>query len=451
MPIEEQFDFLVTGGGMAGLSAGASAAKNGARVLLVDKAPQVGGNAALAGFVWTARSPEVFREVIPEGDSELGAKLVAGLKPAIEWIRSFGVHVGPAVTIMGFGEGHQVDMANYLRACERAIKEAGGAILISTMTERLLLQQGRVAGAELLTATGEPRSVQAPWTLLATGGFQNDRDLTAQYIHPLAPKMPRRCVPTSAGDGFRLGLAAGARVGKEGGGFYGHLIPYPVSRWEPPLFVNLTLYFSEHSLLLNQAGRRFIDETVGDHLSTQAVLEQPGGRALLVADERVRRDWVLASYVEGIEPMDKFVAIRQYGGRLVVADALEELEYLPEEWGYDAQAVLETVLAYNAAASGSPAQLDPPRVNDPAPIDQPPFYILDTQPAITFTQVGLLIDGSARVIGQDGTPIPGLLAAGADTGGVFVRGYAGGLALSLVFGLKAAETAIKESAAHRSR
>jgi predicted oxidoreductase len=55
--------------------------------------------------------------------------------------------------------------------------------------------------------------------------------------------------------------------------------------------------------------------------------------------------------------------------------------------------------------------------------------------------VGVLIDAEARVVGADGKPIPGLLAAGADTGGTFVRGYAGGLALAVVFGLKAAQTA----------
>jgi hypothetical protein len=126
----------------------------------------------------------------------------------------------------------------------------------------------------------------------------------------------------------------------------------------------------------------------------------------------------------------------------VVADALEELEYIPEEWGYDAQAVLMTVLAYNAAASADPGSLRPSRVNDPLPIAEPPFYVLDAQPAISFTQVGVLVDTSARALDADGRPIPGLLVAGADTGGTFVRGYAGGLAMSLVLGLKAAETSV---------
>jgi hypothetical protein len=46
------------------------------------------------------------------------------------------------------------------------------------------------------------------------------------------------------------------------------------------------------------------------------------------------------------------------------------------------------------------------------------------------------------VLGQDGKPIAGLLAAGSDTGGLYVRAYAGGIANALVFGLTAARTAV---------
>jgi len=60
---------------------------------------------------------------------------------------------------------------------------------------------------------------------------------------------------------------------------------------------------------------------------------------------------------------------------------------------------------------------------------------------ITFTFTGLRIDERARVLGTDGEPIRGLLAAGADAGGAFHRAYAGGLAAALVFGLQAAATA----------
>ncbi len=79
---------------------------------------------------------------------------------------------------------------------------------------------------------------------------------------------------------------------------------------------------------------------------------------------------------------------------------------------------------------------------DPLPLDRPPYYVVEAVAAITFTFGGVLIDDRARVLDEQRRPIPGLLAAGADTGGLFVRAYAGGLAAAAVFGLRAAATAL---------
>jgi predicted oxidoreductase len=62
-------------------------------------------------------------------------------------------------------------------------------------------------------------------------------------------------------------------------------------------------------------------------------------------------------------------------------------------------------------------------------------------PGITHTIGGIRIDERARVLRDDGTPVDGLLVAGADAGGISTGGYASGLAAALVLGLVAAETA----------
>jgi hypothetical protein len=76
-------------------------------------------------------------------------------------------------------------------------------------------------------------------------------------------------------------------------------VPAGVPFADPADFVDLSLYYSEHALLFNLAGERFVDETLGDHLTPMALLDQPEGRGLLVADARVFRDWVVDSYVDG--------------------------------------------------------------------------------------------------------------------------------------------------------
>lgn len=201
-----------------------------------------------------------------------------------------------------------------------------------------------------------------------------------------------------------------------------------------------TFYHSEHGVLLNLAGHRFVDESVGDHLNTLAVLEEPEARALFVCDQRVHDEWMLRPYVEGVEPIDAFKLAYRRGARCAVADDLEEFDYLPEEWGYPGSVIRRSLHEFNQACElGRP---DPSRARDAAPLVDPPYYVTELVPAITFTFGGLLIDPQARVLDAQDRPIPGLLAAGADTGGLWFRAYAGGVATALVFGLEAASTAL---------
>lgn len=448
MTEDAELDLLVIGGGMAGLAAAAWTARQGLRVALVEKAEEVGGNARYAGYVWTARSGEAMAEEVPRGDRELGRTVVSGVAEAVDWVRSLGVPCGDPVYMMRFGRGTPVDMPVYVGTCEAAVRGSEkGEVLTSAETQRLLVEDGRVVGAEVRLGDGSVREMRARATLLATGGYQNDRELTAELIHPNAASIPRRTQPNSRGDGLRLGQAAGGAFGKPQAGFYGHLVPYPVELRDPSEFVIASLYYSEHGLLLNQAGERFMDETMGDHLNAQTVLEQPRGRALLVADERVRREWILQPYQPGQPAVDRLEEVRKRGGNLAVAESLEDLARSVDGWGYDGRAAAETIRSFNAAAAREPGRLEPPRRYDSAPLDEPPYYVVEVWPAITFTLGGLLIDRDARVLDGRGEPVPGLFAAGGDSGGTYAYGYAGGLALALVFGLRAARFAASAAAA----
>jgi len=107
--------------------------------------------------------------------------------------------------------------------------------------------------------------------------------------------------------------------------------------------------------------------------------------------------------------------------------------------------VLDALRTFNAQSEAG--HHEPGRRYDARPLTEPPYYVIEVIPAITFSFTGLRIDPQARVLSDRGTPIPGLLAAGAETGGVFVRSYAGGIANALIFGLQAAVTALGRTAA----
>jgi succinate dehydrogenase/fumarate reductase flavoprotein subunit len=435
-------DLLVIGGGMAGLSAAAWSVRQGRSVVLVEKGA-LGGTAVQAGFIWTAPTYEVLREQVPDGDPALQRTLIDGFEGGLEWVRSLDVECLPPVTVLRFGRGHQTDMTNYLRLCEKIVRDdPASEIFVPAEPDELIRKDGAVAGAVVKLPDAGRREIRAGATLLATGGFQADPELR-KTIHPNAAGFPLRSNPHSTGAGLGLAQSVGAKFRREDAGFYGHLFPSQVNVTENEDFVGITLYYSEHAVLLNLEGKRFVDETVGDHLTTLALVEQPESRALMVSDARVRLEWILRPYVEGVHPQDTFDIAYRRGARAAIAESVDELAYLPDEWGYDGETVRQAMLDFNrACVEGG---LDPPRRYDATPIDRPPFYVIEAVPAISFTFDGIAIDDHARVLDESGEPIPGLLAAGADTGGVFVRAYAGGLSVALVFGLRAARTALESA------
>ena len=362
-----RIDLLVLGGGMAGLSAAAYACEQGASVVLAEKAPTVGGSAQYARFIHTPPTLDVMGEVNPGGDPKLTTRLVEGFASGLDWVRSLGTDVGEPISILGYSRGSRTDMAHYLLACERSVREHG-ELLTNASAERLLIEDGAVTGAVIRTASGE-RTVHARSTLLATGGFGGDPELRAQHIHPLARDLPLRANTYSTGDGLRLAQPTGAGFGAPGAGFYGHLIPSCVSYTNPFEFVELTFYHGEHGIILNLDGRRFCDETLGDHLNALEVLEQREARALMITDQRVHEEWMLTPYVEGAEVNDKFKLAYQRGARAAIAEDIDEFDALPEEWGYPGHAVRDALQAFNEqCASGTPS---PGRARDAVPVLDP--------------------------------------------------------------------------------
>jgi succinate dehydrogenase/fumarate reductase flavoprotein subunit len=436
-------DLLVAGGGIAGLAAAARAAELGLEVVVAEKGDEVGGSAALsAGIAWTAPDLETARRVAPDGDPALLRALVEGFDTAVERVRDAGVAVSERWTgQMGFGVAHHVDVAALL---ERWRAMLGDALLTRTAVRELLVDgHGAVRGARLaresvardaaVAGGARPRfapgaapldvgalDVTARAVLLATGGFQGDRALVGRLIGSGAERMPVRSNPGSVGDGLRLGRAAGASLSHSLSGFYGHLIPDRLDRFDAADYLPLTQYHSNRSILVNVHGRRFTDESRGDEVSNQLVLREPEARAVLICDERVRREHAVGPPYPHGQVVDRFAAAAQAGGRLVHAESIAELAARVAEWGVDGAELRHTLA-------------------DADSLREPPFHALAVAPCITFTFGGLRVDADGRVFGPDGAWIRNLYAAGADAGGLQGPGYVGGLALGLVFGPRVAE------------
>ena len=437
-------DLLVVGGGMAGMTAAAYAAEHGLQVLVVEKGEEIGGSALISGGgLWTAADFETLRRTNPLGEEGQARTLIDNYDAVGDFIRALGADItdkAPYLTTQSFpGWARSVDMAQYMNLARLAVEAAGGFVVTLSTVDTLLFGPEGVTGG-LVTGPDGTVEVEARWTLLATGGFQNDPELRARYIGPQAADMIVRSNFVSDGQGLRLGQSAGAATSPHMDGWYGHTIPYPVARpLERQDFLPFTLfYLSPRALLLDADGRRFTDESLGYYLNAQAVSRLPEGRALVLFDDALRAEDTERYGV------DRFDFARRRGAHVAAADTIEGLARLVEPWGY--HGVAEAVASFNSAAAGEGA-MEPPRAANRRPLTVPPFHAIEVQPAITFTHGGLRIDAQARVLESAGRPIPGLLAAGADAGGTYHRAYAGGLAMASAFGLEAARTALAESRA----
>jgi fumarate reductase flavoprotein subunit len=245
----------------------------------------------------------------------------------------------------------------------------------------------------LVRAAGDVR-LREPFRearILATGGFgarlARERGLLL------------RANEWSEGDGLDSGVARGASLTSGLEEFYGRALPAGVRESE---YVSAAQLYARHALVLDDEGRE-----LGEAAWHESDLVQrfPGGRAWYVVDARGLRERVRERTVAELVE-----AARAAGGDVRPA---EELPFaLPE----------------------SPKLVEPP------------FLAVRVYAAVTHTIGGLRIDERARVLDDAGRPVPGLLAAGADAGGIFTGGYGSGLAAALVFGRIAAETAVLEPA-----
>jgi succinate dehydrogenase/fumarate reductase flavoprotein subunit len=430
-------DLVVVGGGMAGMTAAARVAITGRRVVVVERAPDIGGSAVLSGgHLWTAPTMAAFVAEDPLADQRLAQVLVDGLAGMVEWLGSLGIAVeGPKRVQHGIG--YRFDVGAYLKRCAQVVRRGGGHILPAFVTSELIFDGATVSGIAGHDRDGSAR-LHAPWTVLATGGFQNDPVLRAEFFGPAGARMLVRSNPVSAGDGLRLADRVGADRSVPRG-FYGHLVASPLTSWQPGDYSRLAMLSSDHCVLVNEHGRRFTDESRGDHHNAQAVLEQPGERAVALLDA-VLRDYLAKSpHSEGAMHIDRLTEAEAAGARVMTCSTWSELAAVLDAWGFDGRAAVDETADFNRAIRSGEGPDCPLRTGRRITLGTPPFSAIELRPAITFTFGGIRIDRDARVLDGAGRPIPGLLAAGADAAGVYDRGYAGGLVLASAFASAAAQ------------
>jgi succinate dehydrogenase/fumarate reductase flavoprotein subunit len=430
----------------------------------VEKGAQTGGSARLsAGMFWAPRDVQSAHETIPFGDPDLQSAFIKEHKNAVQWMRDNGVTVHDQFNgIMSIGIGFPISIPEFLSAAEKLINSSPNSrFLFSTSAVELTLayhgsKGSRVKGAILRKPDGSFIEVSSRATLIATGGFQGSPQLVSQHIGPGADNIFVRSNSFSTGDGFKLAQQAGGGTSRGLSTFYGHLLPSPLQRSsvDPSQFIHLAQFQSGYSILINEQGKRFCDETFGDEVNNQELARQSNRRGFMILNEAIRQRYALSEAFPNAGKIDRLEKARSVGGRVARASTVNELISKIATWGVPPSTLQKTVQDYNSAVKSPKYQstvlLDASIGGNGTPhkalvgSDDGPFWALEVQPSITFSYGGAKVDTKARTLTQDGDVIPGLYTAGIDGGGFSNWRYCGGLALAFVTGRWGAEAALKD-------
>ncbi len=485
---DREVDVVVIGAGGAGMSAAIAASDAGSSVLILEKNEIVGGNTTRAtGGLNAAKTPyqdanemsqgeydaiakklETVKEKYPDleelaatvekqvedykanpegyfdseelflldtlvggkdlNDKELAKTLVSNAKDAIEWLKTFDMDI---TSVGAFGgasvkrihrpevDGKTVPVGSYLvPRLEKVLKDKNIEILFGTPATELLVEEGKVVGVKAGDLTVRAKSV-----VIATGGFGANLEKVAE-IKPELKGFVTTNVASITGDGIWMAQAIGADVVD-----IDQIQIHPTVEQETASLITEGVR-GDGAILVNQDGKRFVDEVGTRDVVSAAEIAQDGGFGYLIFDENmVDKSNVLKKYIEK--------------GFTTQGETYEELAKalgIPED---NFAATMET---WNQAVANKKDD-EFGRTAFTEPLAKAPYYAIKVSPGVHHTMGGVKINPNGEVIGTDGNVIPNLFAAGEVTGGVHGGNRLGGNAVSdiIVFGRIAGENAAKNA------
>ena len=473
-------DVAVVGYGGAGATAAITAVDCGAKVLIVEKADEGGGNTKLsAGSVRTFGDLERAVEHITflcggATDADVIEALVRESHQNEAWLRSLGGEVvidpiqaaptsypiyptgaaspeqpgadgvGPRLRVKGEATANGRDLWELLAGNVRA---RSIPVLYESPAVRLT-RDGAGAVNGLVVRRGDEEIVirARKAVVLTCGGYERDPDMQLQFLGQrfwsLGPS-------GHTGDGVRLAVDVGAslwHMNAVAAGF-GYLVDgfdcAIIHAMPGPGFI-----------YVDRNACRFVDETAMDAHAVGSMvteldletMERPRVPCFVVFDERTRMAGPVANTgrgaVAGRHEWSRDNAVEVARGWIKRGDTPAALA---AALGLDAAALERTVGEYNRACSEGQDEALGRAAATLRSLEHPPFYGAALWPSLFNTQGGPRRDARAQVLDAWGRPIEGLYSAG-ELGSMWSRNYpgAGNLTEVLAFGRIAGRNAAAE-------
>ncbi len=481
-PWDVEADVVVVGFGAAGMAAAVTAHDLGAKVVILEKAPegQEGGNTRVAGqgYLNTSSADSAVAYLtalcgpytVPETMVRVWAEEM-GQNNA--WLRSLGgdpqEHQHPPVGIEfpdlpgadcvhKFHDGPTYGYSYTWKLFERLVKERPIPILYETPGRELIQNDitKEILGVRALKG-GKPITVKASkGVVLTCGGFENNQEMIRNYL-PGVPYCYTSGSPYNEGDGITMAMSVGADLWHMNN-YAGPSMALKVPE-VPTTFSMQALHYSKElpggAIVVGPDGRRFTDEKFKTRHGKVPVngnwlpLATPCPMYLIfdhthfsagpIYDKHPSHGWT--QIVERYDwSADNSAELAK--GWIKSAGSLEALAAVI---GLDPAVLTGTVGRWNdSCAAKQDAEFG--RTLMMNPIVNGPFYAVELSPSMLNTQGGPRRNERAQIVRPNGRPIPRLYSAG-ELGSIYSYLYqgTGNIGECLAFGRIAARNAVAES------
>ncbi len=427
-------DICIIGAGSSGLAAAVQAGLNGKKILVLEATGATGGGAVgIEGVFGVGSKLQAERGIeVHTGNvmhDELKASqyrangpayrdMITASGPNVDWLVEQGVEfenvseygeIGVNSTFQAFhwfkgGRGK----TGYVPPMTAKAEEVGAEFLFNTTGESLIVEDGVVKGVYASNDEGHIQ-VNAGAVILADGGFSANDDLLVERGFD-----PEQIVligmPTSLGDGLQMAMRdAGAKDTMAESAF---AMTNTVGTLDPMGSLAFVICFGGPFLWVNEQAERFVGEDLAsENMEIQCQPTLNFENTYMVFDQAIF-DSVTAGDAELASVWEEQVSDNT-NKDIFKADKLEDL---PGNLGLDEATFMETVNRYNELCDQGD---DRDFGKDPAQMKKiatGPFYLCRFHYALLVTFGGVLSNRKFEVLDNDKNPIPGLYAAGVNSG-----------------------------------
>lgn len=465
IPAVSNYDVVVIGAGGAGFSAASEAKNAGANVVLLEKMPAVGGNSLISGAEMNAarnwvqpklgilddsaerHAADTFKGGDKKGDMKVINVMTANALDAAKWCRDYlGVRFEDD-NLFFFG-GHSRKRAlipvghtgtEFIAKFQAKADELGIPVITDMKAEELIKDKtGRVVGVKA-TSHGATYTFNAKGgVVLATGGFGANKAMVKKYNPKIDERFKTTDAPGTTGEALYMAKRAGAQLVN-----MGYIQTYPICDPISGVIELIADSRFDGAIMLNQEGKRFVEELERRDVLSEAILKQTGNYCWVLWNDNIGK---ISNTVK--EHPTEYEAFTKQGIMATCPDlkCIADFTKMPLKQ-------LESTVKRVSSMAGKGNDKDFHHRGGLMDMSEGQYYVIKAVPSTHHTMGGVRINEKAQALTAKGQVIPGLWAAGEVTGVTHGTNRLGGNAYTdiIVFGRIAGEAAAFEAAARSAK